>query len=134
MSRSSLSSLPVVMFRHQGHLFAFEAHYVRQQGQSDGSADQSLVCFAELLMPGAERIPSTGSWLELWAPSVQPWRLGLAAPAELLELSIDGIQPLPLLLQLRSQFSALQALAWHQHELVALLNVAELHKIAVQPR
>jgi hypothetical protein len=118
------------MFQLQGHSFALEAQYVSRQGQVDGLDHGTLISFADLLRSGSST--AVVQWLELRGRSAQPWRLGLQVPAELVELQIDCIHPLPLLLEARCQFSAVQALAWYQGRLVTLLNIEQLHKIAEQ--
>ncbi len=134
MTAAMITCLPVVLFRHQEQYFALEAQYVSRQGQSDGLDDHTLTHFADLLSHNTQTVVTTAvHWLELCDGSMQPWRLGLQASAELVELSIESIYRLPVLLSARCQFSALQALAWYQNELVALLSVAALHEMLEQP-
>lgn len=125
-----MTHLPVVLFRHQGQRFALEAQYVRGQGQGSDLDDGGLTPFAKLLSPSSQAIVTAMQWLELSDCSAQSWRLGLEQPAELVELPVEAIHRLPSMLQGRSEFPALQALAWYQNELVALLSVEALFKLA----
>lgn len=130
MSASLLLSLPVVMFRHAGQCFAFEAQYVSRQGRVDGLEHLPLINYADLLTPNQHAASTVAHWLELHCSSTRRLRLGLQVPAELIELPADCIYALPALLQARRQFSALQALAVYKNELIALLDVKALQQMA----
>ena len=130
MSDAQLLRLPVVLFRHAGQCFAFEAQYVRRQGRGDDLQYLPLIPYADLLSPDLQTASSTEHWLELGGRSTRRWRLGLPAPAEMIELPADCIYALPALLQTRRQFPAVQALALYRNELIALLSVNALQQIA----
>lgn len=132
MNNPLITCLPIVIFHHQGHRFALEAQYISRQGQVVGLEDDAFIRFSDLLMPNEQTVVTVVQWLELLGQSGHTWRLGLEVPAELVELPIDCIHPLPSLLQARRQFPALQALAWYQGALVALLSVDGLYTMAEQ--
>lgn len=125
-----ISSLALVVFRHNGQNYAIEAQSVLRQGQVNPRDDAPMTCFSELLpanaqAPGGDEL----QWLEIASRSTPPWRLALNAAAQLIELPVDNIFPLPELLRSRRTFAALQAIAWHRQELVALLNVDALFQL-----
>ncbi len=125
-----ISHLAFVLFRHHGQRYAIEAQYVLRQGQLNPLDAESLTCFSDLLPLTAQPADSgEAQWLEIASRSTPPWRLGLEAPAELIELSVADIFPLPEILYSRRTFAALQAVALYQHELVALLNADVLFQL-----
>lgn len=130
MTKVPIVCLPAVMFRSQGQCFAFEAQYVRQQGQVDEIKHAGLVNAADLLVGNLSNTAIAVQWLALQSTSGVIWQLALPAPAELIELSATSIYPLPLMLQARRLLPALQALACYQGELVALLNVDVLQAMS----
>lgn len=130
MSAMQLQSLPVVLFRHAGQCFAIEAQYVSRQGLVDDLQDLAVISFAGLLSPGKPTTEPAIAWLELRSSQARRWRLSLQASAELIELPADCIYALPTSLQVRRQFSAVQALAFYQNELVAILDVRALQHLA----
>jgi len=130
VSAVPLLSLPVVLFRHAGQNFAFEAQYVSRQGVGDDLQHLPLINYADLFTPNLQAAATAVQWLELRGSLARRWRLGLQAPAELIELPVDCIYALPALLQTRQQFSALRALALYQNELIALLDVSALQRLA----
>lgn len=125
-----MTSVPVVMFRHQGQCFALEAHTVSRQGQFEALDDNKLINFANLITSEPHIAAPVAHWLELYTQSKQRWRLGLSATAELLELPAECIYPLPVALHMRRHFLALQALAVYQDTLVAILNAEVLYGLA----
>lgn len=129
MSDTQLVSLPIVMFHHAGQCFAFEAQYVRRQGRADDVEQLPLIAYSALFAPNQQSSSATAQWLELRGKSPRRWRLGLQAPAELIELPANCIYALPALLRARRQFPALQALALYDNELIALLDVNALQQI-----
>lgn len=130
MSNPLITCLPVVLFHHQGHRFAVEAQYISKQGQADDLEDEALISFSDLYPSSQSPLATSRHWLELFNQAGQVWRLGLQRPAELIELPVSCINPLPALLQARSQLPALQALALYQGAVVALLNVDALQQMA----
>ncbi|MDY0206843.1 MAG: hypothetical protein RBR82_09505 [Pseudomonas sp.] len=134
MSLESDLTLPVVLFKHQGHYFALEAAYVRSQGSVLAPEDpHSIVAFSALLNQAAYEFSVTEHYLELVGPSGS-WWLGLEQSADLVELAIADISALPVSLQARRQFPALQALAWYQGQLVSLLDPKALQQLQVEQR
>ena len=125
-------TLPVVLFKHQGQCFALEAACVCSQGSMLALAEQpSIVDFSALLDQRAPLQSAAEHYLELAGPCGS-WRLGLEQSADLVELPIADIHSLPPLLQVRRQFSALQALAWYQGQLVSLLDPKALQRLRVE--
>ncbi|HKM38039.1 MAG TPA: hypothetical protein VJY83_10445 [Thiopseudomonas sp.] len=125
-------TLPVVLLKHQGHYFALEAAYVRSQGSVLALDDQrSVVTFSALLDQVTCEHCVTEHYLEL-AGAGGSWRLGLEQSADLVELAIADISALPVSLQARRQFPALQALAWYQGQLVSLLDPKALQRLRVE--
>lgn len=131
MSGLLISDLPVVMFRCGGHYFAFEAQYVRQQGQFDPQNHFALPNAAALLTDDLIDAHQPMQWLVLQGASGELWQLSLPSRAELVVLSAECIHALPALLQRRREIPALQALAHYQDELVALLNVDQLQAMSL---
>ncbi|NLW03677.1 MAG: hypothetical protein GX029_00320 [Pseudomonadaceae bacterium] len=144
--------LPLVIFSHQNQLFALEATFVRGQGRVEFLAAGALLLpFAQLLTPktlvpfcpvGSPSLVSSSSlacplhWLGLaggqlsTASGQQNWLLGIEGEAELVELPVEQIQPLPPLLLARRTFPALQAAAWYQQRLVSLIDARVLLTLA----
>lgn len=128
--------LPLVVFRQKNQLFALEAAFVRGQGRSDLlDATTKLLPFAQLLTPKTRSLTAKSAhWLGLaGSPSIGKqgaWLLGIEADAELVELAVNQIHPLPPLLQARREFVALQAVAWYQQQLVSLIDARVLLKLA----
>lgn len=130
MSAVQLQSLPVVLFRHAGQCFAFEAQCVSRQGLDYDSQGPAIINFADVFNPGMPTAEPTTAWLELRSSQARRWRLGLQTSAKLIELPADCIYALPISLHARRQFSAVQALALYQNELIAILDVSALQRHA----
>lgn len=130
MSTERPQILPVVMFCHQGQYFALEATYVRSQWSARaGDQTKTSVSFASFLdLTPTESYPATVQHLELAGPDGH-WWLGLEQAADLVELSVTDIHPLPPLLSARRQFLALQALACYQGKIVSLLDARVLQRL-----
>ena len=130
MSSRVITYLPVVLFRHQGQCYAIEASAVKKQGQFDRLATEVLGNFSELFTaPLASTESAAVQWLELQGNAGQAWRLGLSAAAELIELPVECIYPLPAILAALREMPALHALALFQNELIALLDAAALQQM-----
>ncbi len=130
-----IKQLPLVMFCQGKHWFALEAVYVLGQGKLDFvKAETQVLSFSQLLNsaalnPAAEVSVSSQHWLGL-AGSQERWLLGVGAAAELVEIPVQQIHPLPPLLQASRECRALQAVAWYQQRLVNLLDARVLLELA----
>ena len=144
--------LPLVIFSHQNQLFALEATFVRGQGRIEFLAAGALLLpFAQLLTPkfptpqcstprcsASDIFPQTNlvHWLGLaggqlaTASGQKSWVLAIEGDAELVELPVEQIQPLPPLLLARRTFPALQAVAWYQQRLVSVIDARVLLTLA----
>lgn len=130
MNSSAITCLPVVLFRHQGQGYAIEASAVKKQGQFGHLDTEVLGSFSELFTtPLASAEVAAVQWLELQSNSGQTWRLGLSAAAELIELPVECVYPLPAILASLRELPALHALALFQNELIALLDAAALQQM-----
>lgn len=122
MSLETSSTVPVVLFTHQGHYFALEAVYVRTQGNVQALAcDSHLLPLAVVLGEEVGEYSRIEHYLEFATPAGSGW-LGLAQTAELVELPVSQISALPPLLQGRRNVQALQAFAWYRGVIVSILD------------
>ena len=122
MSLETSSTVPVVLFTHQGHYFALEAVYVRTQGNVQAlECGRHVLPFALVLDAQVQEAVRIAHYLEFVTPAGSGW-LGLAQSAELVELPVSQISALPPLLQVRRNLVALQAFAWHQGAIVSILD------------
>lgn len=129
MNGASITLLPVVRFRHQGQSYAIEAGAVTKQGQLDGQDVELLGHFADCFSTPLVNAEGARQWLELQDYSGQTWRLGLSTAADLIELPVQCVYPLPAILAALRELPALQALALFQNELIALLDATVLQKM-----
>lgn len=129
MNGASITLLPVVRFRHQGQSYAIEAGAVTKQGQLHGQDVELLGHFSDCFSAPLVNAEGVRQWLELQDDSGQTWRLGLSTAAELIELPVQCVYPLPAILVALRELPALQALALFQNELIALLDATVLQKM-----
>lgn len=132
--------LPLVIFREQNQLFALEASFVGGQGRTDFlEANAQVLPFSDFLIPKAngtaKQAAQSKHWLRLTSALVSPsskttWLLGIEGDAELIELPANQIHALPAILKASREFSALQAVAWYQQQLVSLIDARVLLKLA----
>lgn len=122
-----MQSIVLVAFQYNGYGFAVEARYVVAMGtlQNLAHEQQKYIDLSGLLATSTKLAPTASYALRLRRQQDE-LLLALEQEAQIIELNADSIWPLPPLMQHAKQHPSIQALAWHNNQLLTLLNVQQL--------
>jgi len=122
-----MQSIVLVAFQYNGYGFAVEARYAVAMGalQSLAHEQQKHIDLKGLFAITPETTLTANYALRLRCQQDE-LLLALEQEAQIIELNADSIWPLPPLMQHTKQHPSIQALAWHNNQLITLLNAQQL--------
>lgn len=122
-----MQTIVLVAFQYSGYWFAVEARHVVAMGklQSLAAVEQKTINLSNLLSGELPAVQTENFALQMRSQQ-DDLLLALDNEAQIIELNADSIWPLPPLLQQGRQHPSIKALAWHNDQLLTLLDAEQL--------